>query len=59
MIDDSPEKLRRNYGNLVRVRAWFGDADDDELQRLALYLNKVCHAESFRRMEKRGWRLRI
>ena len=57
MIDDTPAKLRRSYGNLVRVRAWTGAADDDELRRLALYLDRICHAESFRRMEKRGWRL--
>lgn len=59
MIDDTPAKLRKSYGNLVRVQPWYGAADDDELRRLARYLNKICHAESFRQIEKRGWRLSL
>ncbi len=59
IIDDTQAKLRRNYGNLLRVREWLGSEDDDELRLLVTYLETIRSAESFRRIEKRGWRLEI
>jgi RNA polymerase II subunit A small phosphatase-like protein len=55
VVDDSPEKHRRNYGNLVRVTPYFGDLDDDELPRLAAYLDAIAEVADFRRLEKRFW----
>lgn len=55
-IDDSPEKHQRNYGNLLRVKPWMGEPDDDELFDVARYLNWLAVQESVRRVEKRGWR---
>jgi RNA polymerase II subunit A small phosphatase-like protein len=56
MIDDTPEKLSRHYGNLVRVRAFEGDNTDAELRRLMPYLLKLKAAENVRAVEKRYWR---
>lgn len=59
MIDDSPEKLRLNYGNAIYVRSWFGDLADDELLWLAPYLKKIKDVPNFRALEKRFWRKEI
>lgn len=56
VVDDSPDKHRRNYGNLVRVSEWTGDPADDELRDLAGYLERIAGCENYRGMEKRGWR---
>jgi RNA polymerase II subunit A small phosphatase-like protein len=56
MIDDSPEKHTRNYGNLIRVLPFEGDLADDELPRLATYLLQIAGQASFRTIEKRHWR---
>jgi TFIIF-interacting CTD phosphatase-like protein len=58
VVDDSPEKHRRNYGNLVRVAPYFGDEGDDELPRLAAYLAAIAGEPDSRRLEKRFWRSR-
>lgn len=58
IVDDSPEKLLRNYGNLVRVKPFEGNADDDELRHLHGYLISLLPELDFRRVEKRGWRNR-
>ena len=49
-----------NYGNAVYVRPYEGDdqADDDELSKLAAYLRGLSGEPDFRRIEKRGWRMR-
>jgi TFIIF-interacting CTD phosphatase-like protein len=59
MIDDSPEKLERHYGNHLRVRPFLGGQTDTELRDLLPYLESLRHVENFRRMEKRNWRDRI
>lgn len=56
VVDDSPEKLSRNYGNLVRVNPFFGDAGDEELVLLEKYLIKLKDIENVRAVEKRNWR---
>lgn len=58
MVDDSPEKLLRNYGNLVRVAPFEGNAEDDEFRHLPAYLKSLLSEQDFRRIEKRGWRKR-
>ncbi|NNE35712.1 MAG: HAD family hydrolase [Rhodothermales bacterium] len=59
MVDDSPRKLSRQYGNLVRVGSFVGDPEDDELYWLGLYLPKLAQVENVRRVEKRGWRTQV
>ncbi|MCA9690888.1 MAG: HAD family hydrolase [Myxococcales bacterium] len=57
-VDDTPRKLARSYGNLVTVREYVGDLDDDELPALAEYLQRLGDVEDVRPIEKRGWRRR-
>jgi carboxy-terminal domain RNA polymerase II polypeptide A small phosphatase len=59
IVDDSPEKLRKNYGNLVPVIPFEGDQADDELRWLAVYLKQLSSADDVRRIEKRIWRRKV
>ncbi|MEO7716022.1 MAG: HAD family hydrolase [Capsulimonas sp.] len=56
VVDDSPEKHLRSYGNLVRVAPWTGDTADDDLLRLPRYLRTLANVENVRTVEKRRWR---
>ena len=58
MVDDTPRKLERNYGNLIRITEWFGDSEDRELLLLIEYLTELKDVENIRQIEKRGWRNR-
>jgi RNA polymerase II subunit A small phosphatase-like protein len=59
MVDDSSEKLQRNYGNHIRVSPYFGASEDDELQLLARYLETIKKCDNVRVIEKRGWKARV
>ena len=56
MIDDSPEKLRRQYGNHLRLGPFEGDPNDSELLDVLPFLEWLKDQENFRRVEKRNWR---
>ena len=56
MVDDSPEKLERSYGNHIWIPPFEGDNADDELRHLATYLKSIHHQSNFRTIEKRLWR---
>lgn len=56
IVDDTAQKHERNYGNLVRVRPFEGQPDDDELFHLARYLESLADVDDVRIVEKRGWR---
>jgi TFIIF-interacting CTD phosphatase-like protein len=56
MVDDSPEKLERNYGNHVWIKPFEGDPKDSELPELSRYLESISDVPDFRRIEKRHWR---
>lgn len=58
IVDDSPSKTQRNYGNAIYVREFVGSLDDDELPNLQRYLESIRTADNYRTMEKRGWRTR-
>ena len=58
-IDDSPEKLYRQYGNLVRVLPFEGLVSDDELLHLQQYLTVLAEADNIRQIEKRGWQSKM
>ena len=51
MVDDTPRKLERNYGNLVRVIEWLGDQNDQELLLLIQYLDYLKDLENIRKIE--------
>lgn len=57
IVEDSPEKVERSYGNAIYVKSYEGDPTDQELQKLGPYLARLAKCENFRRVEKRGWRL--
>lgn len=56
MIDDSPEKLKRSYGNHLWIRPFEGDPGDGELLRLTRYLLWLKDQSNFRNIDKRDWR---
>ena len=56
VVDDSPEKLQRNYGNHIPVIPYMGDREDKELKKLNIYLDELKNLESVRSVEKRNWR---
>lgn len=58
-VDDTPEKIRRSYGNYIRVQPFEGDPADDELPALLRYLETLGPEDDVRRVEKRGWRSRF
>jgi RNA polymerase II subunit A small phosphatase-like protein len=55
MVDDSPVKASRNFGNAIYVAPYTGAASDAELPLLARYLESIRDAQNFRDVEKRGW----
>lgn len=57
IVDDSPEKVSRHYGNHIRVLPFTGDPHDTELQKLLPYLISIRNVENVRKIEKRHWRL--
>lgn len=59
VVDDSSAKHRRNYGNLVTVKEFVGDKNDNELQLLATYLKQLTKEPNIRNVEKRGWRIQV
>lgn len=56
VVDDSPEKHRLNYGNLVPVTPFVGDPADSELPDLLAYLESIEAVPNVRGIEKRNWR---
>jgi RNA polymerase II subunit A small phosphatase-like protein len=56
IVDDTPEKCVRNYGNAVHPRPYTGDETDSELMLLASYLSTLKNEPNVRRIEKRRWR---
>lgn len=59
IIDDTPTKSRRNYGNAIYPAVYTGDSADNELPRLLTYLIELKDAENVRAIEKRNWKNRI
>jgi RNA polymerase II subunit A small phosphatase-like protein len=56
MVDDSPEKLQRQYGNHLQVRPFLGSTDDSELRDVLPFLETLRTAANLRTVEKRFWR---
>ena len=55
-VDDTPQKHGKNFGNLVAVTEYVGQALDDELLHLISYLEYLKTVPNIRTVEKRGWR---
>lgn len=56
IVEDDPRKVARQYGNLVTVKEFRGENDDDELLHLAAYLEQFKDCPDVRKPEKRYWR---
>jgi hypothetical protein len=56
VVDDTPQKAERNYGNYIQVTEWEGDQGDNELLLLKEYLATLVAVPNLRLVEKRGWR---
>jgi len=56
IVEDTPQKVERNYGNALYVRPYCGEVDDGELLQLGRYLETIRDSPSVRQIEKRGWR---
>jgi len=55
IVDDVALTAVNNYGNLVHVKPFTTDRNDEELLKLVGYLEKIKDAKNFRSIEKRGW----
>lgn len=56
IVDDTPEKCVRNYGNAVYPRPFDGSLHDSELKLLSAYLLGISSEPDVRKIEKRRWR---
>ncbi|MEL8054775.1 MAG: HAD family hydrolase [Pseudomonadota bacterium] len=56
IVDDTPQKARRNYGNAIYPKPFEGDLSDNELPKLLEYLKSLKDSKNVRRVEKRFWR---
>jgi carboxy-terminal domain RNA polymerase II polypeptide A small phosphatase len=56
IVDDTPEKCVRNYGNAIYPRPYGGSLEDGELKLLGAYLATLKDEANVRRIEKRRWR---
>jgi hypothetical protein len=59
VVDDTPNAWKDSYGNLVRVKKFEGELQDDELKVLPIYLKTLLDASNVRTIEKRNWRMKI
>lgn len=56
VVDDTPAKLERSYGNAIYPVPYMGAEDDRELELLGKYLLTLRDEPNMRRIEKRTWR---
>lgn len=59
IVDDTPQKTERNFGNAIYISPFYADASDSELQKLAAYLKSLAQVPNVRSIEKRGWKTRL
>lgn len=59
IVDDTPAKCIRNYGNAIYAREWNGDLADEELRLLSRYLKEIKAVPNVRTIEKRKWREKV
>ena len=55
VVDDSPEKWKRDYGNLICIPPFTGDLSDKYLLKLIDYLEELKYTDNIRKIEKRYW----
>jgi RNA polymerase II subunit A small phosphatase-like protein len=55
IIDDSPEKLKLNYGNVILIKPFEGNLNDSELPKLSRYLDSIADNSNYLQLDKRNW----
>lgn len=55
IVDNSPEKLRVNYGNAIYIKSFYGNQNDIELLKLIDYIINFSNCKNVRSIEKRNW----
>lgn len=59
IVEDTPQKVARNYGNAIYVTPFTGNTNDDQLLHLSKYLHYLKSENNVRQIEKRDWRNRL
>jgi carboxy-terminal domain RNA polymerase II polypeptide A small phosphatase len=59
IVDDTPEKVKDNFGNAIYPIAFLGNLEDKELLLLLDYLKYLDRFDNVRKTEKRNWRRTI
>lgn len=59
VVDDTPQKLEKSYGNHIAIHEYTGDPSDQELRALAVYLTHLAPHANYRTIEKRRWRSKV
>jgi RNA polymerase II subunit A small phosphatase-like protein len=59
IVDDTPAKAKRNYGNVIYPSEYQGQVHDNELVLLLAYLLQLKDIKNVRSIEKRDWRSRL
>lgn len=55
VLDDRADVHCQNWGNLVKIKAFHPDAEDNELLKVQPFIEKWFAEEDVRKIEKRGW----
>ncbi|KAI1891826.1 hypothetical protein AGOR_G00147740 [Albula goreensis] len=53
VVDNAPHAFPYHLMNMIPIKSWAGDIEDDELQRMIPYLEKLSETEDFRQVLKR------
>ena len=55
IVDDTPAKSERNYGNAIHMQPFTGDQNDRYLYMLVEYLKTIKDIKNVREIDKRVW----
>jgi len=55
VVDDTPSKWQRDYGNLIRIPPFEGERSDLYMKKLMSYLDTLKDLDNVRTIDKRGW----
>lgn len=54
-VDDVPRNFLRQYSNLVHVKPYEGEAEENPFPKLLAFLKHLAGLDNVRPLEKRGW----
>jgi RNA polymerase II subunit A small phosphatase-like protein len=56
IVEDIRKNVEKHYGNAIYITPFHGNANDEELHALGLYLGRLASTADMRKVEKRHWR---